>query len=93
MSASRQQINVLPLCQHKLIQLKQITLQPSHISLRQEPALVFACVDCGELLGIDRTSEIKRSLNRRFDDLQRGQADIRQELKRLVALLSDKQKQ
>lgn len=91
MSASRQQM--LALCQHNKIEIKNITFQPSHISLGQEQALVFACVDCGELLGIDRTSDIKRSLNKRFDDIQRGQADIRQELKRLVALLGDKQKQ
>ena len=74
----------LAFCQHKKIQLKQITLQPSHISLQQEQAIAFACADCGELLGIDRTSELKRFLNKRIDEVQRGQADIRRDVKRII---------
>src|SRR5262249_48394919 len=74
-------------CGHKRIHLQQVTLAPSHVNLKCGKLLALACVDCGETLLIDRTREIIRILNRRFDSQERRLADLHSEIKHLNLLI------
>lgn len=69
-------------CKHQNLQLQHLTLVSSHVGLKTGTLYKYVCVECGNPVGIDRTFELEKRLNHRFDKIERALKDLKLEVRK-----------